>query len=149
VTGEPFVLAGAVHVTVAEPFPAVALTADGAPGVPAGTTGADAADAGPVPTAFFAATVNVYVNPLERPVIDAEVAPPVLTVVPAEDVTVYPVIGLPPLDAGAAHVTTAVPSPAVAATETGAPGALGRTTGAEGAEAGLLPRAFFAVTVNV
>ena len=52
---------GAVHDTVAEPFPATADTPVGAPGTVGalGVTAFDAADAGPVPIAFVAATVNV------------------------------------------------------------------------------------------
>jgi hypothetical protein len=52
---------GATHDTTADPSPAVAVTFVGAPGAvaPAGVTEFDAADAGPVPTAFVAATVNV------------------------------------------------------------------------------------------
>ena len=46
---------------LADPFPATADTPDGAPGTVGalGVTAFDAADAGPVPTAFVAATVNV------------------------------------------------------------------------------------------
>ena len=53
--------AGAVQVTVAEAFPAVADTPVGALGavLPLGVTGADAAEAGPVPTALVAVTVKV------------------------------------------------------------------------------------------
>ena len=39
-----------------------------------GMTALEAADAGPVPTAFFAATVKVYVVPLVRPLTVAVVA---------------------------------------------------------------------------
>ena len=54
-------LLGADQLTVADPFPATADTPLGAPGTvgPVGVTAFDAADAGPVPTAFDAATVNV------------------------------------------------------------------------------------------
>jgi hypothetical protein len=67
---------GAVQVTVAEPLPAVAETAVGAPGtvVPMGVTAADGADAEPVPTALVADTVNVYVVPLASPETVAVVA---------------------------------------------------------------------------
>jgi len=51
--------AGAVQVTVADPLPGVAATPVGAPGVVAGVTGEDAADASPAPTAFMARTVKV------------------------------------------------------------------------------------------
>ncbi len=53
--------AGAVQLTVACPLPGVAVTAVGAPGTVEllGVTLFDGADAGPVPTAFVAVTVNV------------------------------------------------------------------------------------------
>jgi hypothetical protein len=59
---------------VAEALPGTALTPVGAAGTPAGVTGPDAADAAPVPPAFEALTVNVYVVPLVRPVTETEVA---------------------------------------------------------------------------
>ena len=53
-------LPGAVQVTVAEALPAVALTFVGFPGmVFAGVTAFDEAEAGPVPTALVAVTLNV------------------------------------------------------------------------------------------
>jgi len=76
VTGEPFG-AAAVHASVTLPLPAVALLSVGAPGVLDGAEGvADMAfDAGPVPIAFVAVTVNVYAVPLSRPT-EIEVAVP-------------------------------------------------------------------------
>ena len=65
--GLPPLLAGAVKPTVTWPLPRVAVTAVGAPGTVAGVTAADAADAGPVPTALVAVTVNVYAVPLASP----------------------------------------------------------------------------------
>jgi hypothetical protein len=44
------------------------VTLAGAEGTVAGVTGADATDWGPVPTAFVAATLNVYVVPFVSPV---------------------------------------------------------------------------------
>ena len=64
----------------------VAVTPTGAPGMVAGTIGADGADGGPVPTALVAVTVNVYEVPLVRPftvqevVTDVQVSPPGLEV---------------------------------------------------------------------
>lgn len=55
VIGAPL-LAGAVHVTFALPYPAVAVTVVGAFGTPFGVNDADAPSA-PVPTAFVALTV--------------------------------------------------------------------------------------------
>ena len=49
----------AVNATIAFSFPKVAVPIVGALGTVAGLTAAEAADAGPVPTAFVAFTVNV------------------------------------------------------------------------------------------
>ena len=61
VIDDPPSLLGADHDTLADPFPDTADTPDGAPGTVGalGVTAFDAADAGPVPTRFVAATVNV------------------------------------------------------------------------------------------
>ena len=52
---------GAVQLTTADAFPAVAVTPVGAPGAvgAVGVTALDGADAGPVPIALVAVTVNV------------------------------------------------------------------------------------------
>src|ERR1035437_3034199 len=108
VIAEPPLLTGAVHDTTAWAFPGVAVTAIGAPGTVLGVTAALALDAGEVPAALAAVTVNVYAVPLVRPVTVAVVAPVVLTVAPSgEAVTVYPVTGDPPLLDGAIHETRA------------------------------------------
>ncbi|MBK6602781.1 MAG: hypothetical protein IPG28_14835 [Betaproteobacteria bacterium] len=88
-------------------MPRVAVTAVGAPGTVAGVTAADAADAGPVPTALVAVTVNVYAVPLVRPdtVIDVHGAVQLPVKLPGLDVAVYCVIALPPSLAGAAKPT--------------------------------------------
>ena len=61
VIDDPPSLLGADHDTTAEAFPALAETPVGAPGTvgAVGVTALLAADAGPVPTRFVAATVNV------------------------------------------------------------------------------------------
>jgi hypothetical protein len=59
VIAAPPLLAGAVNVTVACALPAVAVPSVGAPGIVAGVTLFDAAEARPVPTAFLAVIVNV------------------------------------------------------------------------------------------
>ena len=59
VIAEPPSLTGAVNVTVAWAFPAVADTPVGAPGTVPGVTEFEAALAGPVPLAFVAVTVKV------------------------------------------------------------------------------------------
>ena len=61
-------------------------------------------------------------------------------------------IGLPPSEVGAVQVTLAWASPAVAVTALGAPGTARGASGVtlfEAAEAGPLPMALAAVTVNV
>ena len=65
-------------------------------------------------------------------------------------VTVYPVMGLPPLP-GAVHATVADPFPPVALMPVGATGAVGAcgVTAFDGAEAGPVPTALVAVTVKV
>jgi len=60
-------LAGAVKLIVALPFPAVAVPIVGAPGTVAGVTLLEAADAAPVPTPLVAVTVKVYAVPLVSP----------------------------------------------------------------------------------
>ena len=69
--GDPPFDDGAVKDAVAEALPATAVTPVGAPGTVAcatGVTGLDAPEAGPVPAAFVALTVNVYAVPFVRPV---------------------------------------------------------------------------------
>ena len=51
--------AGVVKLTVALALPAFAVTPVGAPGTVAGVTALEGLDAGPVPTALVAFTVNV------------------------------------------------------------------------------------------
>jgi hypothetical protein len=83
--------AGAVNVTVAWAFPAVAATAVGAPGVVYGVTALEAVEALEVPTEFVAVTVKVYALPGVRPVTmcESDVVPALLSVPPAGlDVTV-------------------------------------------------------------
>jgi hypothetical protein len=59
VTAVPPSDAGGPKLTLACPFPGAADSAVGGPGGPSGVTGEEAAEAGPVPTAFVAVTVNV------------------------------------------------------------------------------------------
>ena len=55
----PPVLPGGVNVTVACPFPGVAVPMVGAPGTVAGVTLLEAAEAAPVPALLVAVTVKV------------------------------------------------------------------------------------------
>ncbi len=90
----------------------------------AGTTAALGAEAAPAPTVFVATTVKVYGTPLVRPSTTQFSWPSVWQVLPSgAEVTVYPVTAEPPSDVGAVQETVAVPSPAVAVTPPGAPGA--------------------------
>ena len=108
--------AGAVQFTVAEPFPAVADTPVGGPGTPDGVTAFEGADTAPGPLALPATTVNVYDVPFAKPPTVALVAPAAADTVapPGDAVTVYPVIALPPSEAGAVQCTVADAFPAVA-----------------------------------
>jgi hypothetical protein len=135
--------------------PDTACALVGAPGVPT-TSGADRADARPVPREFVPATLHVYVLPVVRPdtVIGldpppcAAVAPPSLEV----QVAVKPEVAAP-LFAPAVKLTDAPPvafvvDPVTAATAVGAAGDP-TITAAEAVEAVPGPTAFVAVTVQV
>ena len=82
IIGLPFA-AGAVKLTVAELLPGTALTAVGAPGTEEGTTAVEGVEAGLVPIALVAVTVNVYDVPLVKPVTVIGLAAPVLVNPPA------------------------------------------------------------------
>ena len=77
---------GALNVTVAVVFDAVATTFVGGPGVVDGITALEADDETLVPTEFLAVTVNVYETPFVNPVTvigelaEVEVNPPGLLV---------------------------------------------------------------------
>jgi hypothetical protein len=152
VTGELPVLVGGDHSTVTEAGPAVTAPSSAAPGAVTGTLGVTEplrADAGLVPTALVAVTVNVYAVPLTNPGTVTEVAPVVEAVIPPGlAVTVYPLTGLP-LATAAPQLTVALPSPALAATDRGAPGTAVGVTAALRTEAGPGPTALAAVTANV
>jgi len=68
VIADPPLLAGAVHVRATCVFPAVPVTAVGAPGTPAGVTPLEALEKLPVPIALIAATLKKYVVPFVSPV---------------------------------------------------------------------------------
>ena len=76
-------------------------------------------------------------------------AAPLAVMPPGEDVTVYDVIGDPPLEAGGVKVTLACPSPASARPIVGASGTASGVTLFEGADCGPVPMALVAVTVKV
>jgi hypothetical protein len=74
---------------------------------------------------------------------------PVAVKLPGLEVTVYEVIALPPFEAGGVKLTVACWLPAVAVTAVGAPGTVAGVTLLEGLDAGPVPIALVAVTVNV
>jgi hypothetical protein len=115
-------------------------------------TATDGPDAGPAPALFVAVTVNVYAVPSVKPPTVAEVVKPSaveMLAPPREATTWYDVIGLPPFEDGPVHDTVAAPSLATAETPDGAPGTVAGVTTADGVDAGPVPIAFAAVTVNV
>jgi hypothetical protein len=89
-----------------------------------GVTALLAVDAGDVPIAFVAVTVNVYEVPLVKPETVIGDEPPVPVAPPGLAVTVNPVIAEPPLFAGAEKATDAEVLPGVATTLVGASGGL-------------------------
>jgi hypothetical protein len=151
VIAEPPFDAGALNVTVACAFPAVAVPMTGAPGVVEGVTAFEFAEFPLLPTALVATTVKRYDVPFTSPVTTwlSKVDPALESVPPAGwEVTVYPVIGEPPF-AAAANVTVACALPAVATTLVGAEGFVAGVTEFDGADAAPVPCALVAVTVNV
>ena len=96
--------AGAVQTSVTWVFAGDAELRIGAPGAVGAADGVafSAFDGAPVPAAFVAVTVNEYVVPLVRPLTGHVWAPLVVHVAPPGlAVAVYPVIVLPPFEAGA------------------------------------------------
>jgi hypothetical protein len=84
-----------------------------------------------LPTAFVATTVKVYTVPFINPVTFIGEVAPVTGGVTGLDVTVYPVIALPP-SFGTVNATLAEAFPAVATTPDGAPGTVVVTHGTPG-----------------
>ena len=68
---------------------------------------------------------------------------------PGDEMTVYPVIALPPLEAGAVHETNAWRSSGTADTPMGGSGTVAGVTEFDTLEAGLVPRELVAVTAKV
>jgi hypothetical protein len=101
------------------------------------------------PAALTAIIVNVYAVPFVSPVTVSGLVGPEAVSPPGDDVDVYPVIGLPPLLAGAVNDTTACAFPAAAMGLGGAVGTVIGVTLLVGVEGTLFPRAFVATTVNV
>ena len=142
--GAPPFEAGPCHVsrTLPEPVPVAGDTAPvsdrGAVGATSGTRNdADAADAGPVPTALIARTVHAYVLPADNdPTTTGDkLRAPVRVVPPFEltHVARYPVIGDPFADGATNRTDAAVPDTDTATLEgaAGTPATVGAATGAE------------------
>jgi hypothetical protein len=87
--------------------------------------------------------------PFVKPVTVQEVVVLVQVNDPGVEVAVYPVIALPPLDAGAVQLTRDEALATVPETLVGAPGTVRGVTADEAVEALEVPLAFVAVTVNV
>jgi hypothetical protein len=125
------------------------VTPVGAPGSPIGVTLSDGADACEEPIAFIATTVNVYAVPFVSPYTEIVLVNPVPILPSGLDITLYPVIGLPPSLTGGVKLTAAWALPAVAVTPVGASGSAAGVTLAVGADGTESPFAFVATTVNV
>ena len=91
----------------------------------------------------------MYEVPFVKPVTVAEVPDIIAVTLPGEEVTVYCVIGAPPLDAGAVQETVASALPPVADTPVGAPGTVAGVTEVDASEDGPVPIELVAVTVKV
>ena len=134
--------------TVASPSPATAVTDVGGAGIPDGVAADEAEEFAEFPCAFVAVAVKVYAVPLVSPVISQLVEPTgtVHESPPGDAVTTYPVIGVPPLDAGAVKDTVAVSSPTVAIRDVGAPGTVAALTAIDAVDVSEMPIALVAVT---
>jgi len=144
--------AGAANDTLACALPDAATGCAGAPGTVLGVTATDAADAGPSPFRFVAATVHVYDLPFVRvvtrsgePLPDAEPdAPPF----DDEQSALYDVIGLPP-SSGAPNETEICAFAGATAGWSGAAGTVLGTTAGESGDGEPVPSPFVAVTEHV
>ena len=87
-----------------------------------GVTEFDAADGALLPTPLVALTVQVYAVPFVKPATVIGLALPDPVLPPGPHVTVYPVIGEPPVLDDAVNVTVAELLPAVAVPIVGADG---------------------------
>jgi hypothetical protein len=106
-------------------------------------------DGGLVSVLARATTVKMYVVPLLSPLTVHDVALVVVQVFePGVEVTRYSVIPVP-VCTGAVHETSADPTPTVADTPVGDPGAPLGVTGADAIEGVEEPRVFCVTTVNV
>jgi hypothetical protein len=96
----------AVQLTRDLAFSICPLTFVGALGAVAPLRLSVAIDGDELPLVFVATTTNLYAVPFVNPVTVQEVDVVVQVKRPGNEVTVYPVIALPPLDTGAVQLTT-------------------------------------------
>ena len=104
-----------------------------------------------MPALLVAVTVNVYSVPYVKPVNVVDVPVVVAVKLSGEDVTVYKVIGDPPLEAGGVHeIVAVVPGPPVLVTPVGAPGTVAGVIEFDGPDAEpVVSPPFVEDTVNV
>ena len=102
-----------------------------------------------LPEAFMAETVNVTSIPLANVFSVANRTLPTVIGLPTDGVTMYPVIGEVPLEAGAVQETVVELIATTAETPVGAPGSDADGVTGNKEEANELPAAFIAETVNV
>jgi hypothetical protein len=117
--------------------------------IPKGETDPDATEATEFPAALVATTVKVYAILVAKPVTTRGELAPVAVIPPGEDVTVYPVMALPPLEEGALKATLAWALPAVATGLVGASGTVLGITVPDATEATEFPAALVAKTVKL
>src|SRR5579884_693068 len=124
VTGLPPSSSGGLNETVACRLPGAALGSNGGLSAVEFTqiTAFEGADSGPLPALVVACTVKVYVVPFVNPVTAIGLVVPVAVMPPGLDVTVYPVMGAPPVVIGGVNETLTPPGPTAALIPVGAPG---------------------------
>ena len=148
-------MAGSIHESSIVPLtggvPSAATKLCGAVGVVQGVAFTGGAEAALAPAAFVAVTVMAYCVPFVRPVTTMGLAAPVaVTGVPGLGgvaVTVNPVTGLPPSEAGGEKETVTCESPGTADTLWGAEGVVKGVAVSVAEEP--VPTAFTARTANV
>jgi hypothetical protein len=143
---------GGANETVSCALPDATTGWAGASGTRFGTAATDAGDAGPVPLAFVAVSVQEYDLPFVRPSTSiGDAGPPADPGAPPFDetqVTSYSVIALPP-SSGATNETEISSSPGATVGRAGADGTVLGTTAPDAGDAAPVPLAFVAFTVHV
>jgi hypothetical protein len=146
----PFAM-GAVNGTVIDVALAiVGVPIVGASGTTFGVIDVEADDGVELPRALVATTVNVYAVPAVNPVTVIGEDVPDAVIPPGLEVTVYPVIAVPPFALGAVNGTeTEVADAIVGIPIIGAPGTILGVIETEADEGVEVPALVVAVTVNV